>query len=82
MHFGTLDWIIVLATLTGAPPKVDLADWWLRWWEEWTERAAIREYSGGQCREHAEAEALAEIVARLRSPMMLTPVYGSTEADG
>ena len=37
------------------------ADWRL----EWEERAAIREYDGGQAREHAEAEALDEILARM-----------------
>ena len=35
------------------------------WRVEWEERAAIREYDGGQVREHAEAEALREIVARM-----------------
>ena len=39
------------------------ADWWL----EWEERAAIREYDGGQAREHAEAEAFDEILARIRA---------------
>ena len=39
------------------------ADWRI----EWEERAAIREYDGGQVREHAEAEALAEIVQRMRA---------------
>lgn len=38
------------------------ADWRI----EWEERAAIREYDGGQAREHAEAEALREIVERMR----------------
>ena len=32
------------------------------WRIEWEERAAIREYDGGQAREHAEAEALREVV--------------------
>ena len=35
------------------------------WRVEWEERAAIREYDGGQVREHAEAEALREIVVRM-----------------
>lgn len=35
------------------------------WYEEWEERAAIREYHGGQEREQAELEALKEIVARM-----------------
>ena len=37
------------------------------WRIEWEERAAIREYDGGQAREHAEAEALQEIVERMRA---------------
>ena len=37
------------------------------WRVEWEERAAIREYEGGQAREHAEAEALREITARMRA---------------
>ena len=37
------------------------------WRIEWEERAAIREYDGGQVREHAEAEALREIVQRMRA---------------
>lgn len=36
------------------------------WRVEWEERAAIREYDGGQAREHAEAEALGEIVSRMQ----------------
>jgi len=36
------------------------------WRIEWEERAAIREYDGGQAREHAEAEALHEIIERMR----------------
>jgi len=35
------------------------------WREEWAERVAIRMMDGGQAREHAEAEALAEIIARM-----------------
>ena len=37
------------------------------WWELYEERAAIREYEGGQAREHAEAEALRDVVARMRT---------------
>lgn len=36
------------------------------WRELYEERAAIREYDGGQLREHAEAAALAEILERMR----------------
>lgn len=39
------------------------ADWRI----EWEERAAIREYDGVQHREHAEAEALREIIDRMRT---------------
>lgn len=39
------------------------ADWRL----EWQERAAIREFDGRQAREHAEAEAFDEILARMRA---------------
>ena len=35
------------------------------WYEEWGERAAIREFDGGQAKEHAEAEAFTEILARM-----------------
>ncbi len=38
----------------------------VEWRLEWEERAAIREYEGGQAREHAEAEALQEITERIR----------------
>ena len=37
------------------------------WRTEWLERAAIREFDGGQVREHAEAEAFDEIFARMRA---------------
>ena len=37
------------------------------WRCEFEERAAIREYDGGQAREHAEAEAFTEILARMRA---------------
>lgn len=35
------------------------------WKMEYEERAAIREYDGGQVREYAESEALREIVERM-----------------
>ncbi len=35
------------------------------WRERFAERAAIREYDGGQAREHAEAEALREVQAMM-----------------
>ncbi len=40
----------------------DLSEYWREMYEE---RAAIREYYGGQVREHAEAEALAEVIAAM-----------------
>ncbi len=40
----------------------DLPDEWSKLYEE---RAAIRHFDGGQALEHAEAEAFAEVVARL-----------------
>lgn len=55
-------------TATAAPPHGgltpgDLAE---RWREYYEERAAVREYDGGQAREHAEAEALAETLTAMR----------------
>lgn len=41
----------------------DLPADWRAWYEE---RAAVREYDGGQAREHAEAEALRETLAAMR----------------
>lgn len=60
----------VLAYLTSAsaPPSVENpGDLPPEWRIEWEERAAIREYDGGQVREHAEAEAFQEILARMRT---------------
>ena len=37
------------------------------WRCEFEERAAVREFEGGQAREHAEAEAFDEILARMRA---------------
>ncbi len=37
------------------------------WRELYEERAAIREFDGGQAREHAEAEAFGEILDRMRA---------------
>jgi len=42
----------------------DLPEPWREWYEE---RAAIREYDGGQAREHAEAEALKETLDAMRA---------------
>lgn len=58
---------IAPAEITGSVEAVSPADLPSDWRLEWEERAAIREYDGGQAREHAEAEALTEIVARMRA---------------
>lgn len=39
----------------------------VEWRMEWEEQAAVREYDGGQAREHAEAEAFTEILDRMRA---------------
>jgi len=36
------------------------------WRVEWEERAAIMEYDGGLPREHAEAEALTDVLRRMK----------------
>ena len=41
-------------------PTITASDLPERWREHYDERAAVREYDGGQAREHAEAEALGE----------------------
>ena len=38
-----------------------------RWREMYEERAAVREFDGGQTREHAEAEALTEVRLAMRA---------------
>jgi len=50
-----------------ADRTMTLAELSAYWRVEFEERAAIREYDGGQAREHAEAEALREIVERKRA---------------
>ena len=47
------------STLTATELPAD----WREWYEE---RAAVREYDGGQAREHAEAEALRETIDAMR----------------
>lgn len=42
----------------------NLPEPWRAWYEE---RTAIREYDGGQVREHAEAEALRETIDAMRT---------------
>lgn len=42
------------------------------WRVEFEEQAAVREYDDGQAREHAEAEAFTEILARMRAAGELT----------
>ena len=70
---------LVLAALPNSPtdptagpvPMYDrqttVADLPVDWRLEFEERAAIREFDGGQAREHAEAEALREIVGRIKA---------------
>ncbi|HSW45111.1 MAG TPA: hypothetical protein VLM89_06030 [Phycisphaerae bacterium] len=53
------------ATLT-ADPAIGPDDLPPEWRERYEERAAIREYDGGQAREHAEAEALRETLEAMR----------------
>jgi len=50
----------------GPDPDIRVDDLDPAWRIEWEERAAIREYDGGLSREHAEALALADIIARMR----------------
>lgn len=37
------------------------------WRMDWEERAAVLEFDGGQAREHAEAEAMKEVLAAMRA---------------
>ncbi len=53
----------VTATQGGYLAPADMPESWRELYEE---RAAIREYDGGQAREHAEAEALREILAMMQ----------------
>ena len=57
-----------LRALRGETPRYQTpGDLPADWRCEFEERAAIREYDGGQVREHAEAEAFSEILARMRA---------------
>jgi hypothetical protein len=58
--------IITILALGNSSPWMSPGDLPPDWRIEWEERAAIREHEGGQAREHAEAEALREIVQRMR----------------
>ncbi len=49
--------------LAGIDSPADLPPEWRDMYEE---RAAVREYEGGQAREHAEAEAFRETLAAIR----------------
>jgi len=55
------------AVYAGGSEELTPADLPSDWRVEWEERVAIREYEGGQAREHAEAEAFTEILARMRA---------------
>ena len=55
------------ATEIESPESITPDDLTGSWRELYEERAAIREYDGGQAREHAEAEALCEIISAMRA---------------
>ena len=55
------------ASAPTALPETTGADLPADWRLEFEERAAIREYDGGQLREFAEAEALREIITQMRA---------------
>ena len=55
-----------LSAVAKSAPDIGPEDLPPQWWELYKKRAAIREYRGGQAREHAEAEALGEIIAQMR----------------
>lgn len=54
----------LIETPAGYLAPSDLPEEWHEFYEE---RAAIREFDGHQPREHAEAEALREVVAKMRA---------------
>ena len=53
----------IIVAARGINPEDLPSDWRI----EFEERAALREYDGGQAREHAEAKALREILDRMRT---------------
>ena len=59
---------VAVADLADLPEGIarpeDLPDEWL---ELWHERSAIRQFDGGQAREHADAEAFTEVLAQMRA---------------
>ena len=59
--------LLALLGDAGFAPTIAPEDLPPDWRIEWEERAAIREYDGGQAREHAEAEAFSEILTRMRA---------------
>ena len=59
--------LLAILRRESAAAELTPADLPADWRVEWKERAAVREYDGGQAREHAEAEALGEIIARMRT---------------
>ncbi len=54
------------AAAVGTEATMTVADLPEPWREHYEHRAAVREYEGGQAREHAAAEALAETLAAMR----------------
>jgi TubC N-terminal docking domain len=68
----------IIVTHRGYLVPDDLPELWREMYEE---RAAIREYDGGQAREHAEAEALTETIAAMRRAEELGDTQGCTEPE-
>ena len=64
---GDLMPILEAAALVAPPRFLAPDDLPGDWRVDWEERAAIREYEGGQTREHAEAEAFNEVLYRMRA---------------
>jgi TubC N-terminal docking domain len=62
------DLLLLLSPEVKAPAEPDTspADLPSEWQELWGERAAIMEYDGGLPRERAEAEALKDVLERMR----------------
>lgn len=73
MSFNAIDFLAGLFQADQPAPAADLQgdvrtpdDLPPYWREHYEERAAIREFEGGQAREHAEAEALRETLAAMK----------------
>ncbi|MBN2561617.1 MAG: hypothetical protein JXQ75_11865 [Phycisphaerae bacterium] len=55
-----------ILAISGTEADIRPEDLRLDWRIEWETRAAIRQFDGGQAREHAEAEALRDIVVMMQ----------------